>query len=243
MSRIWALILILLVAAAAGCSKEEQAQEQSETTATNQATGRGSSSEFGRVSGQRITSATAYKGFYFECDDYWIVALFETRDVLLETPDGTFRLSPEQVASGAKYSSDTAILWIKGEEARFEFEGRVYEKCLNNPARAIWEDARIRGVNYRAVGNEPGWTLEIAAQKTLFVTNYGEDRFVFPTPVPEIEPGESATYEAVYKGVTLKVVIRHEDCADTMADDHYGTSVEVTIDNTTYRGCGKILTN
>ena len=52
---------------------------------------------------------------------------------------------------------------------------------------AIWEDAKLRGVDFRAVGNEPGWNLEISADgEMVFIGNYGQTEYKFPTPEPSV---------------------------------------------------------
>lgn len=54
--------------------------------------------------------------------------------------------------------------------------------CKNNRAEAIWEDAKLRGVDFRAVGNEPGWHLELTAGERLCssVTMERPDRNLLP---------------------------------------------------------------
>jgi len=44
-----------------------------------------------------------------------------------------------------------------------EAEEGIRLNCRNNRAMAICVDAKLRGVDFRAVGNEPGWNLEISA--------------------------------------------------------------------------------
>ena len=44
-----------------------------------------------------------------------------------------------------------------------EVEEGIRLECRNNRAMALWVDGKLRGVDCRAVGNEPGWNLEISA--------------------------------------------------------------------------------
>ena len=64
-------------------------------------------------------------------------------------------------------------------------DGVEHAGCVRDTVAAVWEDARIRGVDYRAVGNEPGWHLEIVENgRTVFVGDYGATQLEFATPVP-----------------------------------------------------------
>jgi len=237
------VVLVLLLAC--GCSKGGQSGEQtsgdSKGTSEQPSFARRPDALPPRSTGAPVAGENAYKAYYFECDDYWVVAQFEIRDVLVRTPDGRFRLTPEETREGTRFSNGNAALWPHGEEATFEIDGRRYENCRNNPKKAVWEGARARGVNYRAVGNEPGWVLEIESRKMVFVTNYGEDKFVFPTPMPEIEPEVSATYSASNDGHQIQVIIRQEKCSDTMDGEEFDNRVEATLDGVEYNGCGRLL--
>ena len=73
------------------------------------------------------------------------------------------------------------MFWSKGDEAMLEVGKKRHVHCKNNRAEAIWEDAKLRGVDFRAVGNEPGWHLELTAgEKVVFVGDYGTTRQEFP---------------------------------------------------------------
>jgi len=39
----------------------------------------------------------------------------------------------------------------------------------------VWQQAKLRGVSFRAIGQEPGWLLEITdSSEILLVTDYGK---------------------------------------------------------------------
>ena len=59
-----------------------------------------------------------------------------------------------------------------------------------NGRRPIIEDAKRRGVDFYAAGNEPSWTLEIGSEEIVFQTNYGQDTYRFPTSEPEVDVGQ-----------------------------------------------------
>jgi hypothetical protein len=58
--------------------------------------------------------------------------------------------------------------------------------------------APFRAVEFRASGNEPGWTLDILADRLVFVSHDGAERAITPRPAPQREPESGATmYVAV----------------------------------------------
>ncbi len=113
------------------------------------------------------------------------------------------------------------------------------------PAEALarmpsWDGARAAGVDFRGIGQEPGWIIDIYTQDRITLTwDYGERTADFPLPQAS-SPQEGATrYDTALNGQTLAVTIRRAPCQDTMSDESYPSTVEVVIDGRTLNGCGK----
>ena len=125
---------------------------------------------------------------------------------------------------------------------------RAAETAVSPPAaapvtssRPIVRDARSTGVEFRASGNEPGWTFEILADRLVFVGSYGAERAITPRPAPHLESGETV-YTAATEAHRLTVRIRPASCIDSMSGERYDAKVEVELDGRRYRGCGGALT-
>lgn len=118
------------------------------------------------------------------------------------------------------------------------------ESSGGQPLRSVWEDAGDRGVTFRAVGNEPGWLLEIVPGRWIrFTHSYGEREVV--TPVPKSRVDEAAgrtTYHAITEAHDLRVVILRAPCSDSMSGEAFEATVTVSLDGATYGGCGRSLT-
>ena len=150
-------------------------------------------------------------------------------------------LSQVRAASGVKYVEGDITFWMKGEEAMLTMGAVEQRNCRLNHARVPWEDARRRGVNFRAVGNEPGWHLEIQqGRQILFVGDYGMERVVVPDPGEERD-GPTRIYQASGDGHELRVEVVDEICTDTMKGDSFPSRVTLRLDGTTYWGCGRDL--
>jgi uncharacterized membrane protein/heat shock protein HslJ len=86
---------------------------------------------------------------------------------------------------------------------------------------------------YRAIGTEPGWSLDITDRELRFSGDYGQFNVVQPRPQKTIGvAGE------IYDTPRLNVNIVHAECSDGMSDRRYPDRVEVRADGRLYRGCG-----
>jgi membrane-bound inhibitor of C-type lysozyme len=181
--------------------------------------------------------------FVYECDDgYGFVARIQGETAWVFLPETTAALPHVTAASGARYSEGSITYWSKGEEALLEVRSAEHLTCANNRRSAVWEHAKLNGADFRAVGNEPGWLLEIYPRRMVLVTDYGENRYEFETPDPVENPEERrTTYEAADRGIRVLVVLEGRECRDTMSDEVFETTVAVRLNEATYRGCGRPL--
>lgn len=110
-------------------------------------------------------------------------------------------------------------------------------------ARAIWTEARERGVDFRAIGQEPGWTLEIwEGDRIELLGDYGDWRIVTPAPPPETPGPPGRTYYRIRTDAhTLDITIEPVDCFDTMSGEPFPAAVRVILDGRTFEGCGRAL--
>lgn len=106
-----------------------------------------------------------------------------------------------------------------------------------------WDAAAARGVGFRAVGNEPGWFMEVdrGPNPTLRATlDYGER--IVEVASAEVLDGDPPGYEGTAAdGARIEVHVRRESCSDGMSDRSYEASVTLQVGETTYRGCGRFL--
>jgi uncharacterized membrane protein len=111
-------------------------------------------------------------------------------------------------------------------------------------SRAVFEQARRRGIEFRAVGQEPGWTLEIDRDVNGvldFTGDYGAIRVIAPVPEPVHEVEGASWYRVETDARTLRVRLSAEPCEDTMSGEVFSYTVMVEIDGRTLHGCGREL--
>jgi uncharacterized membrane protein/membrane-bound inhibitor of C-type lysozyme len=184
---------------------------------------------------------TSGQTLVYECGDYEFVARTGNGQIALYLPDEYRLLSQQKSASGSRYGDSHVNLWTEGNEARLELGASRILSCVLNRARAPWEEARRRGVDFRAVGQEPGWYLELQHNgPMLFVVQQGSPRVLLDTPEPELEGGREL-YRAVGENNSMTVEVELRHCTDVMSGEVYDSQVSVHLDNNVYRGCGLAL--
>jgi heat shock protein HslJ/uncharacterized membrane protein len=110
-------------------------------------------------------------------------------------------------------------------------------------ADSPWEKAQLAGVEFRAIGQEPGWLVELdQGREVRYTGDYGETRFVAPAP----EPGRDAasgttTYTARADSHEFVLHIRETPCQDAMSGESFRYDVTVRFDGKELNGCGRTL--
>jgi len=154
----------------------------------------------------------------------------------------TLVLPRAQSASGARYADGETAFWSKGREARLVLEARIRSGCRGVAAADAWEAAALRGVDFRALGQEPGWQVEVVRGQWLrFVGDYGERKLLVRDPVRV----EAADGSVVHRGragdrrVRLRVI--EQRCTDPMNGQRFALTAVISVDGREYRGCGRRL--
>jgi uncharacterized membrane protein len=130
-----------------------------------------------------------------------------------------------------------------GQTAEITIKGKKLANCRNNPRAAVWEGAKLRGVSYRAIGQEPPWLLEIHRENGfLLVTGYGEKKQQFPYVEAVIDSAQrTSSYSSEADGEGITITIQGRDCRDSMSGEAFSSQVEIGWRGQSLRGCGRVL--
>jgi uncharacterized membrane protein/GNAT superfamily N-acetyltransferase len=105
-----------------------------------------------------------------------------------------------------------------------------------------WQNARERGIDFRAVGQEPGWYVEVDHERGIRLNfDYGESMVVVSTPVQPGTRDGTQIYEGADGDHRMEVAIEATACKDAMSGADYPSTVTVNIDGRALRGCGRPL--
>jgi uncharacterized membrane protein len=143
-------------------------------------------------------------------------------------------------ASGARYAQDGMEVWLKDDEALFLAPGdREPHRCRAEPATDPWQQAELRGVTLRAIGQEPGWLVEVVPYRWIRVlADYGQVRFMLPPAAGEPD-GDALLYRSQGGGHALELRVEDKPCEDGMSGEQSPLTVELLLDGETFRGCGR----
>jgi len=130
-----------------------------------------------------------------------------------------------------------------GQTAEITIKGQKLADCKNDPRAAVWEAARLRGISYRAVGQEPPWLLEIDRENGfLLVTGYGEKKQQFPYVEAVTDKAQrTSSYTSESNGEGITITIQGRDCEDSMSGEAFSSQVEISWREQSLRGCGRAL--
>ncbi len=146
------------------------------------------------------------------------------------------------VRTGTYETADDRLVMM-GDSATLRAGGKDYTGCESRPDEALWENARLSGVDFRAVGHGPDWNLDIHDDSLLvFVTDSGRTRLVFPAPAPDIDVRAlTGDYRVAQGGRTLAATLHGRACVDDSDGTRFETTVDIRLDSTAYTGCGRAV--
>lgn len=108
---------------------------------------------------------------------------------------------------------------------------------------ASWEDARRSGVEFRAVGLAPSWTLELGQGQCLHFIDHDSARLIsasMPEPLSDVRSG-GLLYAAHSETLDLQVGIERRVCSSATNADAMSHTVVIRVDGKEYTGCGRAL--
>nr|WP_295383318.1 YbaY family lipoprotein [Pseudoxanthomonas sp.] len=213
-------------------------------TRTNVVPGDGQAAKLAMIRVADASADAAVVKTQWQCGDQRIGASFDNGpadNVTLDLGDKPLVLPHAVAASGARYA-DTAgnEFWTKGREGMLTLAGKKKLECSQTDEASPWDAARERGIAFRAVGNEPGWLVEVGAGKAPSLhaeLDYGERKL----DVAGAEATADGFRGRTRDGVTVALVATRKACQDDMSGQDFPATAELTVGDKTYRGCGRFL--
>ena len=168
-----------------------------------------------------------------------IVVRHDGQATWLFLPGRTLTMKPGE--DGGFIAEDVRI--VENDSGAELTIANVGTQCGLDAYASVWEDAKLRGVDFRATGNEPGWHLELSVDReSRLVTQHPERNWVFTATRDGVaSDGRASVFAAKESDLDLMVRLTPGPCQDTMADHEYETTVELVLGDEVLRGCGKPL--
>jgi heat shock protein HslJ len=104
------------------------------------------------------------------------------------------------------------------------------------------QDARARGIDFRGIGQEPGWVAEVTeGGQITAVLDYGAKTLELPAPSAETAEDGTVIYDASTDTDHLVLRIKRKVCIDSMSGESHSLAVELVVNDKPYQGCGDWL--
>lgn len=104
------------------------------------------------------------------------------------------------------------------------------------------QEARARGVDFRAAGQEPGWLLELQdGGQIKAVLDYGTTSLMLPAPSADTAADGTVTYDTSTDTDHLLLTIKDKICIDSMSGESHPSTVQLLVNEKNYHGCGDWL--
>jgi len=156
-----------------------------------------------------------------------------------------FRLAPASLAPLAS-RHQLRVLEISCGDSPWPALGATLIEVDRDRALAPWDGVffeLVRDRDFRAVGQEPGWQLEVRKGSEMrFTYDHGKGTAVTPAPRTQIDAQTGTrTLHARTEASDLKVEIVPVACSDATSGRPFAATVTVTLNGRSFRGCGENL--
>ncbi|MGY0559343.1 MliC family protein [Luteimonas sp. A277] len=193
-----------------------------------------------------IAGVTPGERLNFQCGDLVVGATFDEsgQNVRMSWSGQRLDLANVTAASGARYADEAGNeFWARGlDEAQLTLTGQQQRSCVRADRSSPWDVAEDKGVRLRAVGQEPGWLVEVSdgldGEPALTAhLDYGQ-RLLEATGLeatPDGYTGQAAD------GTPVSLAVEERDCSDPMSGEQFRAAVSLTVGGQEYQGCGAWL--
>ena len=177
---------------------------------------------------------------HWQCGDLLVDTNIKQDTLRLMLSGRTLSLSPDKSASGTRYAdpSGNAFTHQDGGAKLTLKDGSQYD-CTPSKRASPWADAASRGIAFRAVGNEPGWTVEIGtggAPSLSAVLDYGQRKIM----VAQMRPAQLGYRGETGDGTLVALDIQRAPC-QAASGETFEADATLTVGSESYRGCGAFL--
>lgn len=151
-------------------------------------------------------------------------------------------LAREPAETGSRYADDETLFQTRGGEATIEVDASIRSGCRGQDAADPWQEAALRGVDLRALGQEPGWSVEVVQGEWLRIVQAGETgMLVAPEPARERTGSGATVYTGEVDGQRLRLRLTESTCTDSMSGESHPLTATLTLDDRQLRGCARRL--
>lgn len=188
-----------------------------------------------------LTDVPMDETWVYSCPaDFRFSARLMNEVVSLRLPDRTTAVPRVGSSAGTRYRAEALDFTRNGASATLQADGRTHADCTGQRAETAWDVARMLGAEFRAVGVEPAWSLEIDDGQRMRFLIEGSSEVIAPTP-EATRNGTSTSYRATSVGHAISVTIDAQPCTVAVLGPGLTHTVTLTVDGFPYVGCGRVV--
>jgi uncharacterized membrane protein/membrane-bound inhibitor of C-type lysozyme len=177
----------------------------------------------------------------WQCGEVLLDARRDGETMHLSFSGRTLALPHVESLTGARFADAGGNAFMQLEDhAKLILPGDDGRDCTISARVSPWNDAAARGIGFRAVGNEPGWFVEVGkgGSPSLHATlDYGDRKVTVAKAIPA---GLGFTGKAA-DGTAVVLEIQRTRCQDGMSGEAFEATARLLVGHQTYRGCGAFL--
>lgn len=188
-------------------------------------------------------TAAAPAAEHWQCGEVLLDARLDGETLRLDFSGRMLALPHLESLTGARFADDDGNEFMRqADGAKLIVAGDEGRDCTRSDHVSPWIEAASRGMGFRAVGNEPGWIVEVgkgnspALQATL---DHGDRRI----SVAGMQPAGLGFSGKTADGTTVTLEIQRTRCQDGMSGQVFEATAQLVVGDKTYRGCGAFLLN
>lgn len=182
----------------------------------------------------------------FQCNDLALGAsAADAGAVRLSYSGQRMELAAIESATGTRYADDQGNEMLIRDDGSgvLVLAGEPRRDCVRSDRASPWDLAADNGVTYRAVGQEPGWLVEVTAgegDEAAALTahlDYGQRLL----EVLDLQREGDSFSGSTATGERVELAVEERECADPMSGERFRTAASLTVDGQQYEGCGSWL--
>ena len=155
----------------------------------------------------------------------------------IRLPMQTIALPRVRSATGVRYAGAAGELMKRGTTATLVIGTERHADCTGQTATSLDDAARMLGVEYRAVGREPNWSLEIDEGRYMRFLIDGSHAVHRPV-LPPTGDASRRVYVGSDGGGALEAILEARPCQQPGTTTPFPLTVTVTYNGLSHRGCG-----
>lgn len=175
-------------------------------------------------------------------DGFRFSARTGTDEAHLDLGTRRFTLARTSGDAAPRYADDETLFQTDGSQATIAVDASIRSGCRGQDADDPWQAAALRGVDLRASGQEPGWSVEVVEGEWLRIVQAGEaGMLVAPEPARERTGSGATVYAGEADGQRLRLRLTESACVDSMSGESLPLTATLTLDDRQLRGCARRL--